>query len=634
MASSAGPENTAASTAPPASPTTLGDRIIGVWLDNGVLACGCPQCRAPLAVQPERWIADCWTCGISLALPARLQTQGQRLLSTLAIGEPVATAARGADVGQAPPPLPTWATLTSRAAPTLVAGPPPRADSVAAANGELMVLECEGARRLFDLKLLVASLASLLLHLIVMIVLGLWLIQLDERPANMVLTMSVANEHLDGQAGTLEQRSPDTPLQVNELIDLKPTAAVAQQSAETDLARATPVVTAPARELLEPIAASGPVLPTSLGGTGAIYAGRDPRTRSKVALAEGGTTQTEAAVEAGLRWLSAHQRDDGGWSLEGFSRCGDCNGQCDGAGRTVSDTGATALALLPFLGSGQTHHRGDYPLVVAKGLKWLIEHQGIGGDLRGRGSGRMYAHGQAAIVLCEAYALSQHTMLKEPAQRAIDFIVQAQHPRGGWRYAPGEPGDLSVVGWQYMALRSAQMAGLDVPGDVLKKAGQFLDSVQTVDKKAKDKAALFSYLPGNGPTPTMTAEGLLCRQYSGWTYKEPLLIGGANFLLQRHPPGGRSHDIYYIYYATQVMHHLGGEPWKQWNPLMQAHLLGSQESEGHATGSWPPQGGHDSQGGRLYTTSLAICTLEVYYRHLPLYRVSGARSGMPPLQPQ
>jgi hypothetical protein len=51
-----------------------------------------------------------------------------------------------------------------------------------------------------------------------------------------------------------------------------------------------------------------------------------------------------------------------------------------------------------------------------------------------------------------------------------------------------------------------------------------------------------------------------------------------------------------------------------------------QEQSGHPAGSWAPRGGaiggdHDTrEGGRIYMTSLALCTLEVYYRYLPLYR--------------
>jgi hypothetical protein len=78
--------------------------------------------------------------------------------------------------------------------------------------------------------------------------------------------------------------------------------------------------------------------------------------------------------------------------------------------------------------------------------------------------------------------------------------------------------------------------------------------------------------------------------------------------------------MYYWYYGTQVMHHYGGPEWKAWNEAMRDMLIAMQETEGHRTGSWPPVGGHAPYAGRVYMTALAICNLEVYYRHMPLYR--------------
>ncbi len=68
-------------------------------------------------------------------------------------------------------------------------------------------------------------------------------------------------------------------------------------------------------------------------------------------------------------------------------------------------------------------------------------------------------------------------------------------------------------------------------------------------------------------------------------------------------------------YASQVMHHYGGDARYEWNTQMRELLLDLQSKEGHESGSWAPQGGHDRSGGRVYATSLALLTLEVYYRH-------------------
>ena len=118
----------------------------------------------------------------------------------------------------------------------------------------------------------------------------------------------------------------------------------------------------------------------------------------------------------------------------------------------------------------------------------------------------------------------------------------------------------------------------------------------------------------------MTAEALLCRIYLGWGRTHPALREGVLAMVEEDPPSENRPNIYYWYYATQTLHHFGGTPWKQWNLQMRDVLVSSQEKRGHAAGSWTPMGPLSSQGGRIYMTSLAICCLEVYYRHLPIFR--------------
>lgn len=464
-----------------------------------------------------------------------------------------------------------------------------------------------GLRELF--RELPSVLVSAIVHLSLILILAAWVIPGEPTVEPFVLAASIGAEQAEDELGPLSSL-PDpvelAPLDDDELIE-QPVTLEAESLPAPPAEPETPP-----GDLLTP--SELPALPAAMNDPGAVLSGRDPRYRSKLVESEGGTSETEAAVARGLAWIAAHQSSDGSWSLDRFQHAGDCKGRC-GAPGTHSDTAGTALALLPFLGAGQTHLRGEYSMVVARGLRWLMDHQKPDGDLRGAGAGRMYAHGQAAIALCESYALTRAELLRDPAQRAIDFIVAAQHEQGGWRYQPRQPGDLSVVGWQLMALRSAQMAYLNVPQETLLKAVSFLNSVQTSPRSGQ-----FGYMPGRRATTTMTAEGLLCRQYSGWRHNNPALRNGVQLLLKKNLPRRQSANMYYWYYGTQVMHHMGGASWNEWNNAMRDLLVSMQSRKGHEAGSWAPGGGHDGQGGRLYMTALAVCTLEVYYRHLPLYR--------------
>jgi hypothetical protein len=282
------------------------------------------------------------------------------------------------------------------------------------------------------------------------------------------------------------------------------------------------------------------------------------------------------------------------------------------------------MALLPFLGAGQTHKEGDYQKTVAAGLYFLMRSMEVsekGGSLVD--GGNMYSHGLASIVLCEAYAMTQDKNLMAPAQASINFIVYAQDPvGGGWRYAPRQPGDTSVVGWQVMALKSAHMAYLHVPPLTVKGASHFLDTVQG------ESGASYGYTgPGGGGATT--AVGLLCRMYLGWKQDHPGLARGVETMARQGPS---LRDLYRDYYAAQVMFQATGakgDVWKTWNDKMRDGLVSTQSRQGHTEGSWYIAGGHSDSGGRLYCTSLATLILEVYYRHMPIFREAATQDDFP-----
>ena len=134
----------------------------------------------------------------------------------------------------------------------------------------------------------------------------------------------------------------------------------------------------------------------------------------------GGTTESERAVNAGLRWLRKIQQTDGSWSFG-------APGQGAQPGRLGStDMGSTSMALLCFLGAGHTHRaNGQYRETVADGLKFLMENaraNRTSADMRGdyQGNSGMYVHGLAAICLCEAHAL-------EPDDSKLKHLARKIH---------------------------------------------------------------------------------------------------------------------------------------------------------------------------------------------------------------
>lgn len=601
-------------------PTHAAANRLTFWLDGSVVMCGCPDCAAPLSVRLWLMTADCWRCGTGIVLTEEEQQAVAQLLGSRGVDEDRQPSQAGAPVDRSPNAAPDWRTALVPADPSeaQLANLPAERDGDADGSEPVAVARQSPrgkAKRSRWLERLLkdtpAWLISLIFHLLLLTILALLRVEEQQRLA---ITLSATVSHLmrEGGENLIAPRQDEVQfdLPLPERVDwTSPRERKALELAAEDARelRLDPDVPAPELPPLD-------VVRRRLGEPAEIahaFAARDPRIRVDVVRQEGGTTLTEAAVARGLRWLAQQQSADGSWRLRGY----------DGNERVESRCSATAMALMAFLGAGQTHLVGRYQEQVSKGLRWLIENQSPDGDLRGNGDTQagMYAHGQAAIALSEAFAMTGDERLREPAQRAVDFIVLAQYRDGGWRYTPQEPrgqpgGDTSVVGWQLMALQSARAARLTVPAHTLELAGQFLDRV------AHSGGSQYGYRPESRPTPAMTAEALLCRIYLGWRSDQPALRDGVRYMVEENLASPDQWNIYYWYYATQVLHHYGGASWSTWNSRIRDILVMSQETKGRHAGSWPPRGAWADAGGRLYVTALAVCTLEVYYRHMPLFR--------------
>lgn len=339
--------------------------------------------------------------------------------------------------------------------------------------------------------------------------------------------------------------------------------------------------------------------------------GRKPESRQRLALERGGSADSEAAVERALKWLAAHQKPNGSWSLVHTTES--CGNYCTHPGSPERyDPAATGLALLAFLGAGYTQRDGEYAAVVKKGVYYLLqimEETQQGGSFLYSCPQGMYNQGIATFALCEAYQVSRDESLRNPCQQAVNFIAFAQNDVGGWGYLPERPGDLTITGWQTMALKSADGAGLYIPAHTIVRIDQFLDSQTDHDK------TFYGY-GAPGKSETCTAIGLLLRLFRNWPHSDPRVLTGVTHLQNQ---GISAHDIYRNYYATLLMFHVGGASFKEWNPRMRDSLVRSQSRAGHAAGSWYFEDKYGEVGGRLYTTAMAAMTLEVYYRFSPIY---------------
>ena len=368
-----------------------------------------------------------------------------------------------------------------------------------------------------------------------------------------------------------------------------------------------------------------------------LYAKRTQGNRAQWIGQYGGTPESERAVADGLTWLERHQMPAGHWGPEclgsgGQSQC-EHSPPCTGTGGQY-EASQTGLALLAFQAGGHYYFNDNtHSEVVRRGLDWLVEQQRSDGGLIGtHGAGRnrqyhqyyMYEHGIAAFALGEACAVARASG-KTPDPRylralrkAIGFIEEMQHDDGGWRYAPNRSGasDTSVTGWQVLAIKTAQEAGIPISDHCLNRIGPFFDA------HAVESTGQTRYMRGRTSSEATTGVGMLARQFLLDEADSPMVDKAAEFLAdlaerrwdtEAKQRGDR--DYYLWYNCTLAMFHAGGDTWQRWNSLVRDGIVKLQCKDGCSQGSWDPESRWGGKGGRVYSTALATLCLEVYYRY-------------------
>ena len=277
------------------------------------------------------------------------------------------------------------------------------------------------------------------------------------------------------------------------------------------------------------------------------------------------------------------------------------------------------MALLPFLGAGYTHKQGEFQDVVQRGLDYLKQRGmriSYGNDLRDGSS--IYGHALATIALCEAYGMTGDKELKEAAQGGWITSLTSRPQDGRLALQSGRAGRYDRHRLDADGAEERPDGAAERPVAGIFSAQRFLDSVQNKD------GSQYGYL-SRKPRPATTAVGLLCRMYTGW---RRTIRGWSRAIAELDAKGPSKDNIYFDYYATQVLFHYAGPEWDPWNRKMREYLISSQEREGHPAGSWYFESQQSAAGGRLYNTAMAAMILEVYYRFMPLYGEEAVVGGL------
>ncbi len=310
----------------------------------------------------------------------------------------------------------------------------------------------------------------------------------------------------------------------------------------------------------------------------------------------------DAAVERGLAFLAKQQNADG---------------SCDGGGPRIAMTGLTVMA---FLASGHTADVGKFGLTVRRGVDFLVKQQPADGYFGKVEGSRMYGHGIATLALVEALGAetveANRVSIRAALEKAVKIILDAQdvekdqNNSGGWRYEPtSTDSDLSLSGWNALALRAAQDVGIHVPKDRVQRAVEYVMKCYRADEKG------FAYQPGGEASVAMTGTAVLSL-YLMDAADRPELGAATQFLLQNSVNEQTRFHYYALYYATQAAYQAGDSAWPAVWQNSAGQLLGEQVQQ---DGGWPVSRTVE-EPGRVYATSMAILTLSVPYRLLPIYQ--------------
>ncbi|MBY0229187.1 MAG: terpene cyclase/mutase family protein, partial [Gemmataceae bacterium] len=290
-------------------------------------------------------------------------------------------------------------------------------------------------------------------------------------------------------------------------------------------------------------------------------------------------------------------------------------------GRSGKNVAVTSLAVMAFLSAGHVPGEGKHGKAVEKGIRWVLGKQRANGLLANEGGHEMYHHGIATLMLAEACGMVDKELGKDcrrAVEKAVALILRAQRTRGdaagGWRYRieHSDGSDMSVTGWQVMALRAARNLGCDVPSEAIDNAVKYIKSCQD------GRTGAFRYMPYSFATVACTGTAVLALELCGKKeHRSDAVLKGAEALIRRDnlPSWNGPYFFYTIYYGSQATFQVGGNYWKTYRAALHKVMLRYQVRNG----SWHGEGS-DSYYGPNYCTAMSVLALTVEHRFLPIYQ--------------
>ena len=337
-----------------------------------------------------------------------------------------------------------------------------------------------------------------------------------------------------------------------------------------------------------------------------------------------------AGASAGLRWLLAHQDQDGRWNAADFM-AHDGVLPTDGKGRPTNDLATTGLALLALARDGVPAGAEPQHAAILRGAHWLATQQQDGGLLGTNTTvDFVYGHAIATLGLWAATAATGSAEARTAAENGISYLERHRNPFAVWRYQPRDgDNDTSVTTWAVLAYLAADELGHRVELPALAAAQAWLDAVtddsgrsgytKRGERSSRQAGQVLRFPSDSGEA--MTAAALLIRMGTGQSPDTtPIMRKSADLLLQKPPlwdPATGQIDLCYWFFASEALRHFGGAPQKEWAAKLEAALVKGQRTDGAFAGSWDPIDPWGEDGGRIYATALSVIALQAVVPFAP-----------------
>lgn len=336
------------------------------------------------------------------------------------------------------------------------------------------------------------------------------------------------------------------------------------------------------------------------------------------------TDPVEIAVQNGLDYLKNQQNSDGSWSAS-IMTMNTFPGRRFPTPNAIAagDSAITALAIMAFLSAGFVPEEGPHEGTLRSAIQFVLKQQSKSGlfSAQTQANWDMYYHGICTLMLAEVLGMVSGDLgqeIRDRLQSAIQVILVAQRSRGadtgGWRYqVQGTDADLSVTGWQLLALRAARNVGSDIPEKPIQEA------VQYVQRCFDGRSGGYRYTTTGNVTVPCTGVGILSQELCGKDFHQSeQSLQAAAFLLRNPMSPRRQHFFYGIYYTAQAMFQIGDNSWPIYRVELHDALL--KQNPPNQRGAWEGSGFDDLRFGSNYCTAMAILALTVEYRYLPIYQ--------------